>query len=215
MGCTWNQVADVMMISRSTLWRRVTELGVSFKTYSDISDSELDSVMEIQVANFPRYGTIMMWGHLRSLNIVVTRQKVRDSLMRVSPQAVEGRRSNAIVRRSYNVPSANYLWHIDGLHGLIRWKIVIHGGIDGFSRRIVYLKASNNNRASTVYACFNNAVIECGWPSRVRSDRGGENVDVARAMLRFRGTGRHSHITGSSVHNQRIERLWRDTSNCV
>ena len=113
------------------------------------------------------------------------------------------------------MPSSNFLWHIDGLHYLIRWKIVIHGGIDGFSRRIVYLRASCNNRAETVFRLFLDAVTECGWPSRVRSDKGGENVDVARAMLAVRGTGRNSHITGSSVHNQRIERLWRDTFRCV
>ena len=87
--------------------------------------------------------------------------------------------------------------------------------MDGFSRRIVYLHAASNNRAETVFRLFHGAVLECGWPSRVRSDKGGENVDVARAMLLVRGTGRKSHITGSSVHNQRIERLWRDTFRCV
>ena len=92
---------------------------------------------------------------------------------------------------------------------------MIHGGIDGYSRRIVYLHASSNNRADTVHRLFRSAVDECGWPSRVRSDKGGENVDVAKAMLSVRGTGRKSYITGSSVHNQRIERLWRDTFRCV
>ena len=57
--------------------------------------------------------------------------------------------------------------------------------------------------------------MECGWSLRVRSDKGGENIEVARAMLSVRGTGRKSHITGSSVHNKRIKRLWRDTFRCV
>ena len=215
MRYTWQQVADVLMVSRTTLWRRLTELDIPLSSYSDISDAELDGVMELLVRDFPNNGIVMMWGQLRSMNIIVTRQKVHDSLTRVSPNFVQHRRSHIISRRVYSVPSSNYLWHIDGLHCLIRWKIVIHGGIDGFSRRIVYLHASSNNRAATVFRFFHEAVLECGWPSRVRSDRGGENVEVARAMLSVRGTGRKSHITGSSVHNQRIERLWRDTFRCV
>ena len=93
-----------------------------------------------------------------------------------------------------------------------RWRLAIHGGIDGFSRMIVFLKCSTNNLVSTVLDCFVQVVRSFGLPSRVRSDKGGENVDVARYTLSrpLQGPDRGRHIAGRSVHNQRIERLWRD-----
>lgn len=120
-----------------------------------------------------------------------------------------------VLRRSYSVKRSNSLWHIDGHHSLIRWRMVVHGAIDGYLRMIVYLACSTNNRSPTVHKLFKAATEEFGVPSRVRSDKGGENVLVCEFMIGVRGTGRASHIAGSSVHNQRIERLWRDVYRCV
>lgn len=79
-----------------------------------------------------------------------------------------------------------------------RWRIVVHKGNDGFSRLTVYLHASNNIKAATVLHLFEEAVNDYSLPPRVRSDKGGENVDVAWFMLNHpqRGPGRESMITG-------------------
>ena len=56
----------------------------------------------------------------------------------------------------------NYIHHID------RWRFVFHGGIDGFSRLIFFLKVANNNRSKTVFDGFLDGVRKYGVPSRVR-----------------------------------------------
>ena len=80
---------------------------------------------------------------------------------------------------------------------------------------IVYLNCSDNNRSLTVYKAFLKAVELYGLPSRVRSDQGRENILVAQHMLEHRGLDRGNIIVGSSVHNQRVERIWRDMHRCV
>lgn len=88
------------------------------------------------------------------------------------------------------------------------------------------MRAHTNNRAETVLRLFREAVERFGAPSRMRGDRGGENLLVAIWMICFRGLNRGSFMWGSSVllcgwfpsstkyfsssstRNTRIERLW-------
>lgn len=80
--------------------------------------------------------------------------------------------------------------------GLIRYGIVIHGFIDGYSRLITGLRASDNNSSNTVLDLFLNAIDIFGVPSRVRGDHGTENLGVATWMEENRGLRRGSYIWG-------------------
>ena len=165
------------------------------------------------MACLPNRGIRSVQSTLRADGIVLQRERVRQSLCHVDPLGVQMRLWMALQCRKYNVPSPNALWHIDGCHMLIRWRFVVHGGIDGYRRVAVYLKVASNNRADTVFTGFLETVSYYGLPSHVRADCGGGNVEVDCFMLARpeQGPQRGTFISGRSVHYQKIERLWRDT----
>jgi hypothetical protein len=133
-------------------------------------------------------GYRMVDGFLRGNEISATRKVVREILQDRDPDGNTLRRAEMIHRRVYSVPFVNSLWHIDGQHKLVNWKFVIHGGVDGKSRLIVFMLASDNNKASTVENLFLQATQRWGWPQRVRADYGGENLGVRNVMNHVRGS---------------------------
>ena len=83
---------------------------------------------------------------------------------------------------------------------------MVHHGIDGYGRMAVFAKCSPNNRAETVHSLFTGAIPRYGRPLRIRTDYGGENVDIWRDMITARPEESKPVLVGKSVHNQRIER---------
>ena len=211
-GFTWKQIADMLLVSRWTIRRRVVEYGLQETTgFSELSDERIDFyVKQFIEEHGSLVGCSIVQGFLKSLGFRLQRRRVRASMSRLDPRNSRIRWAIVVSRRAYSVQGPNSLWHIDGHHSLVNWGFVIHGGIDGFSRLIVYLHCSTNNRKDTVTRLFRSATERYHWPSRVWSDNGGENVGVWQLMEDVHGPNRGSFLAGTSVHNQSIERLWRD-----
>ena len=154
-----------LSVSRNTLWRRLKETGVTLEKYSTIlCDDELDERLRVLRLRYPNCGQIMLHSMLSAQGIHIQRHRLRES---IDPDRTYSR------------------WR---QYCLIRWCMVIHGCIDGFSRLVLYLQCENNNKMLQLFIA---ATEEYGLPSRVRSDKGGENFGVCEYMLRHRGTGRH------------------------
>lgn len=177
------------------------------------SDTELDNAITHLRVLYPNAGVIMLQGALKAQQQNVPQERIRQSLRRIDPRNRLFQRL-LLQRREYWVPGPNYLWHHDGQHGkfrrcvhfwlqyincplgLIRWRIIVHGFIDGYSRLITGLCASNNNRAATVLSVFMEAAGHWGVPSRIRGDHGTENIQVAAYMNFHRGPNRGSYLWG-------------------
>ena len=117
-----------------------------------MTDRELDDKIRLIKQTHPHDGEVMITGHLQQEGICLSRHRIRASIHRVDPTGVAERGSKAVKRRVYTVRYPNDVWHIDRNHKLVRWRFVVHGGIDGFSRLITFLSCHLNNRAESI-AC--------------------------------------------------------------
>ncbi|CAH1115725.1 unnamed protein product [Psylliodes chrysocephalus] len=132
---------------------------------------------------------------------------------------VELRTRRRLHKRQYNNTGPNFLWHLDLFDKLKPYGICINGAIDGYSRFIIWLKASPNTNIPKIIAGFFLKSIEkySGCPRRIRSNMGTENgtVEQMQTFLRriaVKNKGQFSYdnsfIYGTSNCNQRIESWW-------
>ena len=108
------------------------------------------------------------------------------------------------------------LCNLTGYDKLKPYGFPIHGAVDGFSRRILWLEVARSNNDLKVGATFYlNQVKEVnGCPLQLISDCGTENGIAASMQCFFRQSGDdelardRSHKYSSSPSNQRIEAWW-------
>ncbi|XP_067022026.1 uncharacterized protein [Acropora muricata] len=146
----------------------------------------------------------------------INRESVRLILKALDPEGVEDRSRRRLRRRKYRAKGPNYIWHMDGYDKLKPFGFCVHGAIDGYSRRILWLEVgTTNNDPSVIAQYFITCVRGVGSAPRIiRADYGTENVNVA-AIQRFLRrdcedafSGLKSFLYGKSVSNQRIEAWW-------
>ncbi|XP_055010791.1 uncharacterized protein LOC110155161 [Boleophthalmus pectinirostris] len=165
------------------------------KNYSTLA-SVCGAIQEELKGPGQHYGYRSMWQTLRLKYSLTVR---RDDVMRV-----------------YTSDGPNHVWHVDGYDKLKPYGFGISGCIDGYSRKVLWLKCGASNNDPVVIAQnYMNCLTEYGIiPMRLRTDCGTENGTMAAIQCALRSShtddyaGAASHLYGSSMANQRIESWW-------
>jgi hypothetical protein len=113
LSFSWSQIAQLLHVSRMTVYRRRVEFGLLSDPTRHITDSDLVSTVRRMRTDFPEIGETIAWGQLRSKGIQVTRERIRTALRQTDPLNTALRwRGNLTRRRPYSVPGPNSLWHL-------------------------------------------------------------------------------------------------------
>ena len=85
------------------------------RTYTPLSDEELDQKIKEIIERFPNIGYRRLTGFLVSKGLKVNRERIRASLKRVHPEGILLRslELNIVRPRQYDVRGPLALWHID------------------------------------------------------------------------------------------------------
>ncbi|KAH3828422.1 hypothetical protein DPMN_130382 [Dreissena polymorpha] len=72
----------------------------------------------------------------------------------IDPNGVEMRKARRLNRRFYCAKGPNNIWHEDGYDKMKLFGFCIHGAIDGFSRKIIWLEVSDTNNDPKLIARY-------------------------------------------------------------
>lgn len=198
-----------LTISYSTLKLRLKEYNLKRRGVE--YDDEIVHQRIVQLLDGPGCiaGYRTVWHTLQKEGIQVPRHVVQEKLKELDPEGCELRKRKCLRRRQYHSSGPNHVWHADGYDKLKPYGFPIHGAIDGWSRKIMWLRVARSNNLPEIPATF---YLECvaehgGCPVKVRTDCGTENCIIAAMQCEFRND-ESAHSFGQSVANQRIEGWW-------
>ena len=152
-----------------------------------------------------------------------SKETIRIALNVLDQKGVSRRKSHRLKRRKYRNKGSNHVWHMDGNDKLRPFGFYVHGCIDGFSRKIIWLHVANTNKDPAVIAYYflKEVKVISGTATKIRADLGSENSYVYGIQTFFRRNDNdkfsvnRSFQYGKSTSNQRVESWWsickRDT----
>ncbi|KAJ8049043.1 hypothetical protein HOLleu_01595 [Holothuria leucospilota] len=148
--------------------------------------------------------------------LTVKRDVVMHVIRALDPEGVRLRRRRRLERRMYLSVGRNFAWHLDSYDKLKPYGVAINGCIDGFSSRVLWLRANSTNNDPRIIAGYFMETVESGGgcPLLISADRGTENSTVERLQIFLRRNGNDNYAEqasfrhGASHHNQRIECWW-------
>jgi len=116
---------------------------------------------------------------LLNRGLVCRKEDVRKELKNIDPDGVAYRKRRRLQRRKYQSPGPNYVWHIDGHNKLKTFGFSIHGCIDGYSRKLIWLEVGTTNKMLKVIARYYiDAVQNFGVPDKLKADNGTKHALV-------------------------------------
>ena len=113
LSFSWTHIANILGVSRMTIYRRRLEFDMVNEAVRSPSDDELRRELNEMRQQHPDYGESMSFGHLRSKGYHVTRHRLRRLIRETDPINTALRWTGGLTaRRPYSVPGPNSLWHI-------------------------------------------------------------------------------------------------------
>ena len=130
-------------------------------------------------------------------------------LKEIDPEETNMQKARRLRRRKYVSEGPNSCWHADGYNKLKPYGFPIHGCIDRYSRRTLWLKVTKSNSHAKVPAAYYvDTMKELGVCAKLlKTDCGTENVLITAIQSRLQASV-HAHRYSSSVANIRIENWW-------
>lgn len=212
------RVKDRVKTSMSTLKRFFRSNRLYKRPLQNRRDEDLvlkQAISEELEGSSGNLGYRRMHRILLTKGLMCRREDVRRFLLELDPVGVNIRRKHRLRRRKYRSRGPGYVWHIDGHDKIKPYGFSIHGCIDGFSRKLIWLEVGPTNKEPDVIARYYlNAVSLYGCPWILKADNGTEHSTIEPLHIALRSldtdedTALSSFSYTTSPQNQRIEAYW-------